>query len=184
MPGKQQRQPTRRAPREKSEFDSKLVDLARVVRVSAGGRRFRFRAVVIAGDKKSRVGVGVAKGADVAQAVEKATRKATKSLITVPIQNETIPHVVEARFGASHILLKPQRKGRGLVAGGVTRIIAEKAGIKNISAKTISKSRNKLNNALATLAAIQKLQVDPSKVKEEKTDEPALKTEDENKSVQ
>jgi len=175
MPGKQQRQPMRRAPREKSEFDSKLVDLARVVRVSAGGRRFRFRAVVIAGDKKSRVGVGVAKGSDVAQAVEKATRKATKSLITVPIHEETIPHVVEARFGASHILLKPQRKGRGLVAGGVIRIIAEKAGIKNISAKTISKSRNKLNNALATLAAIKKLQLPKTEVheetKEEKTSE-------------
>tara|TARA_Y100000310_G_scaffold341682_2_gene441641 strand:- start:134 stop:688 length:555 start_codon:yes stop_codon:yes gene_type:complete len=161
MPGQQQRGPyRRRAPREKSEFDSKLVDLARVTRVSAGGRRFRFRAVVIAGDKKSRVGVGVAKGADVAQAVEKATRKATKNLVQVPMVDETIPHEVQARFGASHILLKPQRKGRGLVAGGVTRIIAEKAGIKNISAKTISKSRNKLNNALATLKAIKKLHVE------------------------
>lgn len=167
MPGKQRRQPERRAPREKSEFDSKLVDLARVVRVSAGGRRFRFRAVVVAGDKKSRVGVGVAKGADVAQAVEKATRKATKNLVTVPMTEETIPHEAQASFGASHILLKPQRKGRGLVAGGVTRIIAEKAGIKNISAKTISKSRNKLNNALATLAAIKKL-----KVKTTKTEKP------------
>lgn len=163
MPGKQQRQPYRRMPREKSEFDSKLVDLARVVRVSAGGRRFRFRAVVVAGDKKSRVGVGVAKGADVAQAVEKATRKATKNLVTVPMVGDTIPHEVQAHFGASHILLKPQRKGRGLVAGGVTRIIAEKAGIKNISAKTISKSRNKLNNAMATLAAIKKLQAPSTK---------------------
>jgi len=169
MPGKQRRQPQRRTPREKSEFDSKLVDLARVVRVSAGGRRFRFRAVVVAGDKKSRVGVGVAKGSDVAQAVEKATRKATTSLVTVPIVNETIPHEVEARFGASHILLKPQRKGRGLVAGGVTRVIAEKAGIKNISAKTISKSRNKLNNALATLAAIKKLR--PTEIKETQVQE-------------
>ncbi|MCH8048712.1 30S ribosomal protein S5 [Patescibacteria group bacterium] len=158
MPGKQRRQygPKERQ-KEKSEFDSKLVDLARVVRVSAGGRRFRFRAVVVAGDKKSRVGVGVAKGSDVAQAIEKATRKATKNLITVPIVQDTIPHEVTATFGASRILLKPQKKGRGLVAGGVTRIIAEKAGIKNISAKTISRSRNKLNNALATLAAIKKL---------------------------
>ena len=111
MPGKQRRQfgPKERQ-KEKSEFDSKLVDLARVVRVSAGGRRFRFRAVVVAGDRKSRVGVGVAKGADVAQAIEKATRKATKSLITVPIVQDTIPHEVEATFGASRILLKPQKK--------------------------------------------------------------------------
>ena len=194
MPGQQQSKRQsygrRREPRVKSEFDSKLVDLARVVRVSAGGRRFRFRAVVVVGDQKSRVGVGVAKGADVAQAVEKATRKATSSLVTVPMVEETIPHEVEASFGASRILLKPQRKGRGLVAGGVTRIIAEKAGIKNISAKTISKSRNKLNNAFATLRAIEKLQltekkeekkevvkeeVKPEAVKEEKKEPEATK---------
>ena len=172
MPGKHQRQFQRRQPREKSEFDSKLVDLARVVRVSAGGRRFRFRAVVVAGDKKSRVGVGVAKGGNVAQAVEKATRKATKNLVHVPIVRDTIPHEVEATFGASHILLKPQRKGRGLVAGGVTRVIAEKAGIKNISAKTISKSRNKLNNALATLAAIRKLTTKDTKEPKAAEDQP------------
>ena len=174
MPGKQRRQfgGGRRRQKEKSEFDSKLVDLARVVRVSAGGRRFRFRAVVVAGDKKSRVGVGVAKGSDVAQAIEKATRKATKSLITVPIVHDTIPHEVTATFGASRILLKPQKKGRGLVAGGVTRIIAEKAGIKNISAKTISRSRNKLNNALATLAAIKKLRVEGEKTEKPEIVEP------------
>jgi len=183
MPGKQRRQfAPRRRPKEKSEFDSKLVDLARVVRVSAGGRRFRFRAVVIAGDKKSRVGVGVAKGADVAQAIEKATRKATKSLVDVPIVQDTIPHEVSATFGASHILLKPQRRGRGLVAGGVTRIIAEKAGIKNISAKTISKSRNKLNNALATLAAIRKLKAVDTKAEKPKTLESG-KEEEEEKTV-
>ena len=89
--------------------------------------------------------------------MEKATRRAVKNLVTVPMAQDTIPHEVEATFGASHVLLKPQKKGRGLVAGGVMRIIAEKAGLKNISAKTISKSRNKLNNALATLKALQKL---------------------------
>lgn len=165
-----------RTPRAKSEFDSKLVDLSRVTRVSAGGRRFRFRAVVITGDQKSRVGVGIAKGADVAQAVEKATRKAQKNLITVPMSTGgTIPHEVEASFGASHILLKPQRQGRGLVAGGVSRIICEKAGIKNISAKVISKSRNKLNNAMATLMALQKLRVKerPESAVKTETPEPA-----------
>ncbi|MDP4007230.1 MAG: 30S ribosomal protein S5 [bacterium] len=181
MPGKPRRQFERR-PREKSEFDSKLVDLSRVTRVSAGGRRFRFRAVVVAGDKKSRVGVGVAKGADVAQAVEKATRKATKSLVTVPIVNDTIPHEVEATFGASHILLKPQQQGRGLVAGGVTRIIAEKAGIKNISAKTISRSRNKLNNALATLNAFKKLQAEMKEGEKPKVLEEPKKNESDNEN--
>jgi small subunit ribosomal protein S5 len=142
-----------RTPRAKSEFDSKLVDLSRV----------------------TRVGVGIAKGADVAQAVEKATRKAQKSLITVPMTGGTIPHEVQASFGASQILLRPQRQGRGLVAGGVARIICEKAGIKNISAKMISRSRNKLNNAFATLAALQKLSLkeQPKAAGETKTPEPA-----------
>lgn len=150
-----------RSPRfeKKGEFDSKLVDLARVTRVAAGGKHFRFRAVVIAGDGKGRVGLGVAKGLDVAQAIEKGTRAAEKSMITVPIVRDTIPHEVEAHFTASHVLLKPQKQGRGLVAGGVTRIICEKAGIKNISAKLLSKTHNKLNNALATMKALGKLKM-------------------------
>lgn len=101
--------------------------------------------------------MGVAKGSDVAQAIEKATRQAKKSSILVPIVNGTIPHEVEAKFGASRILLRPQTGGRGLVAGGPVRIICEFAGIKNISGKFISKTHNKLNNALATIEALQKL---------------------------
>lgn len=143
----------------KSEFDSKLVDLARVTRVAAGGKHFRFRAVIVAGDGKGRVGIGIAKGLDVAQAIEKGTKAAERKMITVPIEKETIPHEVEAHFGASHVLLKPQKIGRGLVAGGVTRTICEKAGIKNLSAKLLSKTHNKLNNALATIKALQKLKV-------------------------
>ena len=143
----------------KSEFDSKLVDLARVTRVAAGGKHFRFRATMVVGDGKGRVGIGVAKGLDVAQAIEKGTKAAERKMITVPMVKETIPHEVEAHFGASHVLLKPQKIGRGLVAGGVTRIICEKAGIKNISAKLLSKTHNKLNNALATIQALQKLRI-------------------------
>jgi len=165
-----------RAPREKKEFETQLIDLARVTRVAAGGRRFRFRAVVIAGNKKGRVGVGVAKGADVAQAIEKAGRDAEKNLITVPFSGETIPHEVEAKFGASRVLLRPQKKGRGLVAGGPVRVICEKAGIQNISAKFISKTHNKLNNAQAVIVALQKLKVDSGKIKAEtqakQTEEP------------
>lgn len=143
--------------KKKEEFESKLLDLARVTRVTAGGRRLRFRAAMVIGDKKGRVGFGIAKGKDVAQAVEKATRKAKKNLITVPIEGETIPHPVEAKFGAARIMLKPQRKGRGLVAGGTIRVICTLAGIKNISSKIIGRTGSKINNAKATIKALKEL---------------------------
>ncbi|MBI2644103.1 MAG: 30S ribosomal protein S5 [Candidatus Wildermuthbacteria bacterium] len=145
--------------RQPSEFDSKLLDIARVTRVAAGGKHLSFRVVVVLGDKKGRVGVGVAKGKDVAQAIQKATNQGKKNLIQVPIAGETIPHEVEAKFGASHILLRPQRTGRGIVAGGAARIICEKAGIRNISGKFLTRSHNKLNNAIATIQALKKLHV-------------------------
>ena len=150
----------RGGPREfkpKDEFDSKLLDLARVTRVTGGGKRMSFRAVVVVGDKKGRVGLGVDKGRDVAQAVDKATRKGKKHLMTVVIKEHTIPHEVQAKYGPSNIILKPQTKGRGLVAGGVVRAICELAGIHDISSKIISRSKNKLNNAKATMDALKKL---------------------------
>jgi small subunit ribosomal protein S5 len=143
----------------KDEFESKLLDLARVTRVSAGGRRFRFRAVVVVGNKNGKVGIGVAKGTDVAQAVEKATRLAKKNLIEVLIIENTISHEVSAKFGAARVLLKPQRKGRGLVAGGTVRVICTLAGIKNISSKILGRTGNKLNNAMATIKALKNLKV-------------------------
>lgn len=143
----------------KDEFDTKLLDLARVTRVTGGGKRMRFRAVVIAGDKKSKIGIGIDKGKDVSQSIEKATVRAKKNLINVVIVDGTIPHPVEAKFGPAVILLKPQRKGRGLVAGGVVRAICELAGIKNVSSKILSGSKNKLNNARATMEALKKLKV-------------------------
>jgi len=147
----------------KEEFESKLLDLARVTRVSAGGRRFRFRAAVVVGDKMGKVGIGVAKGIDVAQAVEKASRLAKKNLIEIPIIEETIPHEVYAKFGAAEVLLKPQRKGRGLVAGGTVRVICNLAGIKNISSKILGKTGNKINNAFATIKALKSLKVKSEK---------------------
>lgn len=150
----------------KDEFDSKLLDLARVSRMSAGGRRMRFRAVVVAGNRAGKVGVGVAKGVDTAQAIEKATRAAKKNLVLVPIKNNTIPHEVFAKVGPSKILLKPQQTGRGLVAGGTVRVICGMAGIKNVSSKIVSRSVNKLNNARATLAALKKLKA--GKIAQEK----------------
>lgn len=148
--------------KKQSEYDSKLIDLARVTRVSAGGKHFTFRATVVAGDKKGRVGIGMAKGLDVAQAMDKATRAAEKSMVRLPLVQDTIPHETEAKYGASRVLLKPQRQGRGLVAGGVARTICEKAGIRNISAKFLSKTHNKLNNAMAVMKALMALSVKKS----------------------
>ncbi len=144
--------------KEKDEFESRVLDLARVMRMTAGGRRFRFRAGVIVGDRNGRVGFGVAKGADVAQAVEKATRAAKKNIINIVIKDDTIPHSVEAKFGAAKILLRPQKKGKGLVAGGTVRLICDLAGIKNISSKILGRTNNKINNARAVISALQSLE--------------------------
>jgi len=141
----------------KEEFESKLLDLARVAHTRAGGKKLRFRAVIVAGNKAGKVGVGVASGLDVAQAVEKATFQTKKNVIEVPIVRDTIPHEVEAKFGPARVLLRPQRKGRGLVAGGTVRVICTLAGIKNISSKLLGKTGNKLNNARATIEALKKL---------------------------
>jgi small subunit ribosomal protein S5 len=141
----------------KDEFDSKLLDLTRVMRMTAGGRRFRFRAGVVVGDKKGKIGFGIAKGKDVAQAIEKATRVAKKNVVVIPIKDETIPHPVEAKFGAARVMLKPQRKGRGLVAGGTVRVICSLVGIRNISSKKIGKTSSKVNNAKATIKALKML---------------------------
>jgi small subunit ribosomal protein S5 len=142
---------------QKEGFESKLLDLARVTRVRAGGRRFRFRALVVAGNKAGKVGIGVAKGLDASQAIEKATRLAKKNLIEVPIVNDTIPHEVLAKVGPAKVLLRPQKKGRGLKAGGTVRIICSLAGIKNISSKILGRTTNKINNARATIEALKKL---------------------------
>ena len=147
----------RRFEKPKDEFDSKLLDLSRVSHTRAGGRKIGFRAVIVVGDKKGKTGIGVAKGKDVALAVEKATRLAKKCLIEVPIVNETIPHEVYAKYGPARVLLRPQRKGRGLVAGGTVRVICTLSGIKNISSKILGSTGNKLNNARATIEALKKL---------------------------
>ena len=141
----------------KDDFESRLLDLSRVAHTRAGGRKIGFRAVMIVGNKKGKVGLGVAKGKDVALAVEKATRMGKKKLTEISIINDTILHEVQAKFGAAKILLRPQRKGRGLVAGGTVRAICNLAGIKNISSKILSRTGNKLNNARATIAALRKL---------------------------
>lgn len=144
-------------PKPKDEFDSVVLDLARVTRVTKGGKQMRFRAVVVVGNKKGKIGLGVAKGPDVAIAVEKSTRLAKKNLIAVPMFEATIPHEVSAKYGPARVLLRPQAKGRGLVAGGQVRVICNLTGIKDVSSKLLSRSRNKLNIARATIMALKQL---------------------------
>jgi len=138
------------------EFEQKILDLARVTRVTAGGKRMSFRCTLVIGDKKGRVGLGIAKGADVQIAVEKAYRQAKKKLIHVPIVNETIPHAVLLKSGSASILLKPAPKGIGLKAGGAVRVVLEYAGVPNAVSKILN-SNNKLNIAQAALEAIAQL---------------------------
>ena len=135
----------------------------------------RFRACVAIGNKKGRVAIGLAKGADVTGAVTKAVNKAKKEFLDIPIVNETIPHEVYQKLGAAKILFKPAKKGRGIIAGGVVRIILELSGVKNVTSKILG-TGNKVNNAKCVMAALKKLRrPEPKKVKTEK-DKPALNT--------
>lgn len=144
------------------EFDQRILDLARVTRVTAGGKRMRFRAGVILGDHKGRVGFGVAKAGDVAAAVNKATTQAKKRMISVLLHNGTIPHEVRKKYGAAKVILKPAPVGTGIKAGGAMRVIFELAGIPNIVGKILG-SQNKINNTQATLLALKDLK--PPKVR-------------------
>ncbi|HDQ16871.1 MAG TPA: 30S ribosomal protein S5 [Candidatus Vogelbacteria bacterium] len=142
---------------EKPEFDHRVVDVRRVARVMAGGRRFSFSVVCILGDRRGRVGVGIGKARDTALAIEKAQNNAKKNMIKVLLnENKSIPFQTEAKYGASEIIIKPS-PGRGLVAGGSVRVLLDLAGIKDVNAKIISRSKNKLNNARATIEALKKL---------------------------
>lgn len=145
-----------RPEREPREFEQKILELARVTRVTKGGKRMRFRACVIIGDRKGRVGMGIAKGADVAMSVEKAFRKAKKGLVTIPLKNETIPHAISRKFAAADVLLKPAPQGTGLKCGGPVRVILELGGVPNAVSKVMG-SKNKINNAKAVIAALKAL---------------------------
>lgn len=141
------------------EFEQKILEIARVTRVTAGGKRMKFRACVIVGDKKGRVGMSVAKGTDVTQAVAKAGTKAEKNLVSVPLKNETIPHAIREKFGAAVILMKPAPKGTGVKAGGAMRTVLELAGVPNVVGKILG-SKNKINNSRATINALSKLKLE------------------------
>lgn len=141
----------------KSEFTENVIQIDRVARVVKGGRRFRFRALVVVGDNKKRVGIGVSKGADVQAAVAKAVAVAKKNLIEVPIVDGTIPHEIQARHSGAVVLLKPARPGTGLIAGGTVRAILDVTGTNNILSKSLG-SNNKLNVAYATVKALSLLE--------------------------
>ena len=141
----------------KSEFDQKMINIRRVARVVAGGRRFSFSVALIIGNKKVKVGVGVGKAGDTTLAIDKATRDAKKHLITVNLtKDSSIAHDVKAKYNASHVSLMPA-SGRGLVAGSSVRPVLELAGISNIIAKVHSGSKNGLNNARAAIEALKSL---------------------------
>ena len=150
------------------QLESKLIDLARTIRVTGGGKHLSFRAAVVVGDKRGKVGFGIGKSKDTTEAIEKAFKQAKKNMFPVVIKDETIPHKVYAKHDTAEVYLFPQRKGRGIVAGGVVRVICNFAGIKNVSSKIIGRTKNKISNALATIKALKKLK--PIVTKENKED--------------
>jgi len=142
---------------EEEVFETKTIAISRVTKVTAGGKNLRFRVVVVSGNKNGKVGVGVAKGRDIPEATQKATLQAMKNLIEVPLKDGTIPFEVEAKYCSSRILFKPQKKGRGIIAGGPIKILCELAGIKDITSKVLSRSTNKINLLRAAIKALSKL---------------------------
>lgn len=168
-----------RGPRveEEKQFDERVVNIDRVARVVKGGRRFRFRALVVVGDKKGKVGIGISKGADVTTAVAKAVDVAKKNMVTITKYKDTIPHEVESKVGGAKILIMPASAGTGLIAGGTVRTVLEVAGISNALSKSLGSS-NKINIAYATIDALKTL-VPADKwvtTKEKQDAKPATKT--------
>ncbi|RJR13243.1 30S ribosomal protein S5 [Candidatus Parcubacteria bacterium] len=148
-----------RAPRDggRSEFAQKLIGIRRVARVMAGGRRFNFSVAMVLGDKKGRVGVGLGKAADTALAIEKATRSAKKNMLTLELtKNRSIKHNIDAKYCASEVEIRPS-PGRGLVAGSSVRAVLELGGVSDVTAKLLSRSKNSVNNARATIEALRQI---------------------------
>lgn len=158
---KERRKNERRAPRRpekaRQEFDNKIISLRRVTRVVAGGRRFSFSIAMVIGDKKGRVGVGTGKAGDTPIAVEKAMQSAKKNLMTIPLsKNNSINHQVEAKYSSARVSVMPA-PGKGVIAGSAVRTVLELAGIREVSSKILSRSKNKLNIAKATIKALGRL---------------------------
>lgn len=139
---------------EPKQFEETVINIDRVSRVVKGGRRFRFKALVVVGDRKNKVGVGVAKGADVQSAIAKATDVAKKGMITIPVVNSTIPHDAEVKLSGARVMIKPAAPGTGIIAGGVVRQVIGVTGITNLLSKSLG-STNKVNIAYATIEALR-----------------------------
>jgi small subunit ribosomal protein S5 len=140
--------------RVKPEFDSKIISIRRVTRVTSGGRRMSFSVAVVAGDRKGRVGVGIGKSGDTSIAIDKATRDAKKNMHKITLTPQmTIPHAIDAKYSSARIIMMPAR-GRGIVAGSSVRTVIELAGIKDIAAKIMTGSKNKINNARGAIKAL------------------------------
>jgi small subunit ribosomal protein S5 len=144
------------APQEDKQFDERVVNIDRVARVVRGGRRFRFRALVVVGDHKGKIGIGISKGSDVTSAVSKAVDVAKKNFVTIKITKGTVPHEAQAKVGGANILIKPAAPGTGLIAGGVVRTVLEVAGISNALSKSLGSS-NKINTAYATIEVLKSI---------------------------
>ncbi|HAR43852.1 MAG TPA: 30S ribosomal protein S5 [Bdellovibrionales bacterium] len=146
----------RRGQQEDSEFEDKVIHINRCAKVVKGGRRFSFSAIVVVGDKKGQVGVGLGKAGEVPEAIKKAGKQAKKNLMRVPMDGKTIPHEIIGRFGASQVLMKPAPEGTGIIASSSVRAIMEVAGIQNILTKSIRRD-NPHNVVRATLAGLKNL---------------------------
>ncbi len=142
---------------ERDAYKEKVLDLRRVTRVVAGGKRMRFRTTIILGDEKGTVGLGVGKGVDVQASVEKAKTAAKKNMIKIPLKGRTIPHEVYAKFSAAEVVIKPAVQGHGLKSGGAVRTVLALAGVKDATSKCLGRTPNKLTNAMATIQALQQL---------------------------
>ena len=148
---------------ERDAYKEKVLDLRRVTRVVAGGKRMRFRTTLVLGDEKGTVGLGVGKGVDVQTSIEKAKTAAKKNMMKIPLNGRTIPHEVHAKFSAAEVIIKPAVQGHGLKAGGAVRVVLSLAGVKDVTAKCLGRTPNKLTNAMATMEALKQLRARPTK---------------------
>lgn len=154
----EQRRPRKsnREETERREFDQKIVEIKRVTRVTGGGKRMRFRALVVIGDHKGKVGMGLRKGNDVAESVNKAVNQAKKNMISLPLVNDTIPHEVKVKYKSSKLMMLPAKPGTGIIAGGAVRSVMDLAGVKNVISKMLG-SNNKVNNVKAVFDAFKSM---------------------------
>lgn len=144
------------AEEKREEIEERVLEVGRISRTVAGGKRMRFRALVVVGNRKGRVGMALDKAQEVSAAIAKATAKAKKSMIDVPIVSDTIPFEVEARYGSAHVLLRPAAPGTSIIAGGAVRTIMDLAGVRNVVSKILG-APNRITNSRATFLALQKL---------------------------